>query len=670
MAARKSTSVWLGGVCALAAWWAQGSVTAVAEPAPASALPLSQYRVFGFNNLGMHCYDSDFSVFSLLPPFNVVHAQVIEPGPRPRLLSGEKVAVSYLAKMDRNGSINTSSALKTNYWDYAQALYGVQNPVVDVGILGAKMPGRSNRPQPMTFDAKTRWFGAMGIPVTNFDDRGQFNAYPLMRIEAVGSKGPAMKSSLDVVVPASSEMNCISCHVTGQDGASDWHATTYNVTFSQNGDPSIQFRENILLLHDGINHTSLFNAYSDKTTGKPVLCASCHYSKALDLNNTGPTGSQVGHIELSHAVHGHHGRNLQHTVPTDTAPAILPENGAASCYNCHPGDSTNCLRGAMGASGIVCQNCHGGMLSLGAQYPLTTGAARRPWVDLPKCQSCHTGDALAHLGAAIRSRTAYADSDPAATPVLATNQRFAENPQSLYRLSAGHGGVACASCHGSPHAEWPARDAQSNDNLTAKQIQGHLGPIAECAVCHGSGLLPTMKGPHGMHNVNDTKWIVAHGVFYMKNKKTACQPCHGADLKGSVLSAAAADRVFYAGMRGSHHRRSRTAGLLQPLPQASLIGPAKAALRRSVRSSETAVTDNASRVRGGLDMGHRGDHSTSMRGRSVGVSFVDPSTSVSEICARIATMSYCGISALAHAKKAGAFGTRASGLPRLSQSFT
>ena len=33
--------------------------------------------VLAFNDLGMHCLDREFSIFSILPPFNVVNAQVI-----------------------------------------------------------------------------------------------------------------------------------------------------------------------------------------------------------------------------------------------------------------------------------------------------------------------------------------------------------------------------------------------------------------------------------------------------------------------------------------------------------------------------------------------------------------------------------------------------------------
>ncbi|MDH5484825.1 MAG: hypothetical protein OEY43_06260, partial [Gammaproteobacteria bacterium] len=35
------------------------------------------YSILAVNDLGMHCADLDYQVFSILPPFNVLHAQVI-----------------------------------------------------------------------------------------------------------------------------------------------------------------------------------------------------------------------------------------------------------------------------------------------------------------------------------------------------------------------------------------------------------------------------------------------------------------------------------------------------------------------------------------------------------------------------------------------------------------
>ena len=50
----------------------------------ALALPLpllaANSQVLSWNNLGMHCMDSDYSVFSVLPPYNTIEAQLIVNG--------------------------------------------------------------------------------------------------------------------------------------------------------------------------------------------------------------------------------------------------------------------------------------------------------------------------------------------------------------------------------------------------------------------------------------------------------------------------------------------------------------------------------------------------------------------------------------------------------------
>ena len=189
----------------------------------------------------------------------------------------------------------------------------------------------------------------------------------------------------------------------------------------------------------------------------------------------------------------------------------------------------------MATAGLVCTDCHGNMTAVGQ-------ATRKPWADLPKCQSCHTGDAVNHLGTQIIGRSAYTDSPNTATVIVATNKRFAEQDNTLYRNSVGHSGVACESCHGSTHAEWPT--TQANDNLTATTIQGHDGKITECTACHGTGLpLTTNGGPHGMHNVNSQAWISGHHSYASQQ---ACGTCHGTTGAGTVLSKAAVNRTFSA----------------------------------------------------------------------------------------------------------------------------
>ncbi len=212
----------------------------------------------------------------------------------------------------------------------------------------------------------------------------------------------------------------------------------------------------------------------------------------------------------------------------------------------------------MAVKGMSCQSCHGPMLSVAgftakladptAVLPAdltiklkTTGAQRRPWMDLPKCQSCHWGDAVKHFGKNIVTKNVFITTDETATPILAPNSRFKETGD-LYQFSLGHGGVACQACHGSTHAEWPAR-INANDNVTARQLQGHVGEIAECTTCHTSDLPPGLSGPHGLHNVNDRGWMRDHGAFYRADP-TPCQACHGLDLKGTILSRAKAARSF------------------------------------------------------------------------------------------------------------------------------
>jgi len=483
----------------------------------------------------MHCYDSDYSVFSILPPFNTVNAQVVRAGTstaNPVVLDSAQASLYYSAIADRTKSINTTSGNKTNFWTYVFGLFGVNLPV-DQGLTGSTMPGTSNTARSfLAYDTTMKWFTAEGIPITAYNDKMVKNYYPLMSIQPYETGSAILPSALSVVLPASDEMHCSDCHANGGRAANAAVKKKYGITsWSKSSSAPLRYRENVLILHDAKKGTSLF-------TATPVLCASCHYSPALDLAGQGPTGNQVGKPMLSLAVHGRHGRALDESIPTANNPPIVKDTGVSSCYKCHPGSATKCLRGAMGVAGITCQNCHGGMLAVGGAY-----AARTPWVNEPKCQSCHTGDAVSHLGTSIRARIAYDPADQSATPIVATNKRFAEETGKLYRNSAGHSGMACEACHGSTHAEWPAATDLSNDNVAAKQIQGHTGPIMECVVCHTNGLSNTVAGPHGLHNVNSAAWNRGHSNFFEANQ-AGCQACHGVTLQGTVLSRAATKRFL------------------------------------------------------------------------------------------------------------------------------
>jgi len=237
-----------------------------------------------------------------------------------------------------------------------------------------------------------------------------------------------------------------------------------------------------------------------------------------------------------------------------------------TCYQCHPGKQTQCLRGAMFAGGVVCQDCHGNMAQVGNDFTakLASGGGldltkRVPWASEPKCQSCHTGDVQQknHPSGAvvaddgIRLLQAFLPGDANATPISSPASRFAEN-QSLYRLSGnkdgsgkGHEGIMCEGCHGSTHAIWPNPNPLANDNVTATQLQGHTGTIVECNTCHEAGSLGnTLEGPHGMHPVGGTRFANGGHEDLAEDKAGDCRSCHGNNGEGTVLSRVAADRSF------------------------------------------------------------------------------------------------------------------------------
>ena len=75
------------------------------------------FKVLAVNDLGMHCGDLDTRISSILPPFNVLHAQVVRKGTtgtsKPTLLATDQVTVRYSAAANPNDPVlaNTASIL-------------------------------------------------------------------------------------------------------------------------------------------------------------------------------------------------------------------------------------------------------------------------------------------------------------------------------------------------------------------------------------------------------------------------------------------------------------------------------------------------------------------------------------------------------------------------------
>jgi PKD repeat protein len=500
------------------------------------------WKVVAWNNLGMHCMDADYGVFSILPPYNTIQAQVIDPSGQ--LITSPSVClVTYHGVADAAGSINTTSSGKTNFWTHILPLFGVSLPV-DVGLLNHNMPGPANAPQPMVFDPALNWFIAEGIPLTPYDNTGAKNFYPMMRVTASDPAG-AVLATTNIVLPVSDEMSCRSCHASGS-GAAAKPAAGW--VFDPN--PERDYRLNVLRVHDdrhAANPTfaaalaargySAAGLYATAAGGKPILCATCHLSEAL------PGTGYSGVAPLTAAIH------TLHAFVADPSNGMTLEssNNRQACYQCHPGSTTKCLRGVMGnavaADGtmaIQCQNCHGPMSSVGS--PARTG-----WLDEPSCQNCHSGTATRNSGQIRYTSTLNAAGERRlpADLTFATEPNVPAAGRSLYRFSAGHGGLQCSACHGSTHAEYPS--SHPNDNVQSIALQGHVGTVGECTACHASSPSTNNGGPHGMHPVGAT-WVSRHQSAAEGSGRAQCQACHGADYRGTVLSRSFADRTLSTGL--------------------------------------------------------------------------------------------------------------------------
>ncbi len=145
------------------------------------------YTLLAWNDLGMHCMDGDYSVFSILPPYNNLHAQLVSNSSTQVVTQG--VSLTYEALADPDGSINSISSTKTNFWQYVNKLFGAVLPL-DEGLAGKRTA--SAVPQPMEYNATDKMFVAEGIPITPYDDAGKKNTYPLVKVVARDSTGKVL----------------------------------------------------------------------------------------------------------------------------------------------------------------------------------------------------------------------------------------------------------------------------------------------------------------------------------------------------------------------------------------------------------------------------------------------------------------------------------------------
>ena len=375
-----------------------------------SSVQSRDHIVIGWNELGMHCSNRDFSTFVVLPPFNNVRAQVLEVGDALHLPTVVTTNVSLTYEIPGN----TYSVGKTNFWDYAYALFGA-NLAPNVGLTGNGMTGDMTLVE--------NYFLATGIPITPFTDNDLVNEDPFQLGLLKLYSSSNLLATAPPVVPVSNEINCISsgCHASPQ-GILNQHA------------PEAGF----------------------DSTQTPILCASCHASNALG------TPGKPGLPSLSEAVHKHHGgitddcykchpgpitqclRDVMknrhgfvcqtcHGSVTQVGESISsgripwlqePSCGAPSCHgSTYAEEPGQLFRMSRGHGGLFCSVCHGephAILPSGVARDNVQNIALQGYAGtLNKCQVCHgvtptgAGPHGLFAGGCCQGRTGNVDCDPA-----------------------------------------------------------------------------------------------------------------------------------------------------------------------------------------------------------------------------------------------------------------
>lgn len=312
------------------------------------------------------------------------------------------------------------------------------------------------------------------VPVTAMQTDGSTNPYPVLRISAREAGKDAVLAESAAVVAVAPGFGCALCHADAE--------------FA------------ILEAHDRHQATALLE---QARQGTPVNCRTCHDGV---LHNEGKATAGFG-LSLSAAIHGWHsqylgGRRAESCMACHTA---LGRSGDSASDS--PGDSHGAgvrplfARDLHMDRGLDCVNCHGSLedhalallkaekeagqpLADKAMAVITSRAfasteeikARLPWTQLPDCTGCHSFE-----------------TKPRSDNASAFN-KWTENESALFSQRTEDMAVLrCPSCHGAPHAVYPASNpvGADRDNIAPLQYQRlarPLGAAGNCAACHMQGM--------------------------------------------------------------------------------------------------------------------------------------------------------------------------------------
>ncbi len=249
-----------------------------------------QYIVIGWNDLGMHCCNKDFSTLAILPPYNNLRAQVLRVGDENT--NPEILTTGFRLSYEIPG--NTYSVGKTNFWDYEDQLFGV-NLEPNVGLEGNGLSG--------DMAITDNYFYANGVPLTPYTDEDLQHEDPFqLALLTLYDGNNRVLGSTQPVAPVSNEINCVS---------SGCHSSEQQI----------------------LNEHEREGGFDPNNT--PILCADCHSDNALG------TSGHAGVPSLSEVIHKEHGEKTNdcykcHPGPnTQCLRGVMKTQHNFVCQDCH-----------------------------------------------------------------------------------------------------------------------------------------------------------------------------------------------------------------------------------------------------------------------------------------------------------------------------------------------
>jgi len=377
------------------------------------------FVLLAWPNKGMHLHADSSPFFNLGASSGTIQAQLIKRGEVPEHVTDEVEIIYHCDRLDMKGS--------------------------------------------MFYDDISMSFVANDIHASEFANKGLFNPYPIITIEARDIETQKCLAKTQLVFAISSAMGCKNCH------GGNWKNT-------ENSGVSKETAEDILKTHDRISGTSLL---SSAQKGTIISCEKCHQLKTEKGKST-----KESVLNLSASMHGFHAN-------------YIDDKSEKACTLCHAvgNGKSLCFRGVHTRLNVTCVNCHGSLndhalgllkhenmtrkenairymkhLTPNGVEKIKNIQSRKPWVQEPDCKSCHV------------------DFQKPDANVTAFNQ-WNESKDNLYRNQMGDAGIRCIACHGAPHVIYPTWNQfdLNRDNLQPLQYQSSPIPIGgnkHCRLCH------------------------------------------------------------------------------------------------------------------------------------------------------------------------------------------